>query len=182
MLQETLGHSVCGENSDMKNKSVKNILIGLTIVIWGTIAYKLSDYFSDDEVEPVAEIETQMVSEKSNVSDTFKIMANYRDPFLGKSNFNYNPEQSNNSSAKTIIKKPEQPPVIIKALSWPNMNYQGLIMNQKSKIKTGILKINGRDNLIKQGDIISDIEIVALSSDSVLVKLNNEVKSIVKSK
>ncbi|MBI5542197.1 MAG: hypothetical protein HY951_19225 [Bacteroidia bacterium] len=167
----------------MKNKSVRYILIFSVILVWGTIAYKIFSYVNSDEDEIVNQNTSKQKSEQTTITDTFQLVASYRDPFLGRAIIT-NVQNTNQNSQKTIKteKQKEVPKIENKTISWPKLSYQGIIVNQKSKNQTGLLKINGKDFIIHQGNIVAEMEIVRLYNDSVTVKYSEDLKTIVKNK
>ncbi|MBI5541224.1 MAG: hypothetical protein HY951_14255 [Bacteroidia bacterium] len=167
----------------MKNKSVRYILIFLVVLIWGTIAYKFLTYVNTDEDEILTQNTPKQKNEQNTITDTFQLVASYRDPFLGKSVVTN--VQNTNQSSQRIIKTEKQkeiPKIEKKAISWPKLIYLGIIVNQKSKNQTSILKINGKDFIIHQGNIVSEVEIIKLYNDSVTVKYSEDFKTIIKIK
>ncbi|OFX36396.1 MAG: hypothetical protein A2X08_14920 [Bacteroidetes bacterium GWA2_32_17] len=167
----------------MKNKSVRYILIFLVVLVWGTIAYKLFSYVNSDEDEIVSQNIPKQKNEQNTVSDTFQLASNYRDPFLGKGNNSNNQNGNpNNQKVIKIVKQKEIPKVEKTIINWPKFSYQGIITNQKSKNQTGLLKINGKDFIIYQGNVINEVEINKLFNDSVIVKYAGELKTIFKIK
>lgn len=167
----------------MKNKSLRYILIFSVIFVWGTIAYKIFTYVNSDDSEIQSQNTIQQKNEQSSATDTFHLVANYRDPFLGRTTLT-NVQNANPNSQKIIKteKQKEVPKIENKVISWPKLTYLGIIVNQKSKNQTGLLKVNGKDFIIHQGNIVAEMEIVKLYNDSVTVKYSEDIKTIVKNK
>ncbi len=166
----------------MKNKTVRYILIFLVVLIWGTVGYKIFTYVNSDDEEVVTQNTTQHKNEQSTVTDTFQLAANYRDPFLGKSIVTTIQGNPNNQKVIKIEKQKEIPKIEKTAINWPKLSYQGIIINQKSKNQTGLLKINGKDFIIHPGNIVAEVEILKLYNDSVTVKYSGEIKTMFKNK
>ena len=142
----------------------------MVIATWGYMFYEFFSYGSTDST----------IQRKSNFSvpkaenarpDTFSISGDYRDPFLGKT-----VEERTSNAPKT--KAP--PPPLKAALPWPKITYGGVIKNQKSSKQLYLLQVNGSDNIIKEGDVISDVQLTKAWKDSIQVVFQKEKKIIKK--
>lgn len=156
----------------MKNKKLLYILFPLVILIWGAIFYKIFYYESPGEewkeeaVSPLKNIVTL------SVPDTFNIIADYRDPFLGTI------VHMEKAPDRPMQPKVVQPPKIKVAVIWPNIVYGGMIKNQQSSQELALVKINGKENIIKAGDKVGDIELIKIYKDSIEVRMGKAVKVV----
>jgi len=164
----------------VKNKKLTYILVPLVIIIWGGIFYRVFMYLNK-----TPDINPQTVSRSiENVSkeeiDTFSIIADYRDPFLDRK-IKHEPSpviQKTMSEEKhtknNVIQKKNRTE---KRIKWPEIRYGGLVQNPKSGNKVGLVKINGKDHLVKAGEIINDITVNSVFDDSVVVVLMDECRT-----
>ena len=155
----------------MKNKKLIYILLPLVILIWGSIIYKIF-YNTSREEELADEILPQKNISATSVLDTFSIIANYRDPFLG--NVVYSENNVNEVPKQKVLPQPKVEQVV----QWPNIVYGGMIKNQQSTKQLALLKINGKENIIKAGEMVGTIELVKIYKDSVEVKMGKVGKVV----
>lgn len=158
----------------MKNKKLIYVLLPLVILIWGTIFYKI--FFSASPEEELAEgtINPQKIIAAASVADTFSIVASYRDPFLG------NAVYSENTDNETPKPKMVPAPKIEQAVQWPAIIYGGMIKNQQSTRQLALVKINGKENILKAGEMVGTIELAKIYKDSIEVKMGKEKKVVKK--
>ncbi|MFH0894964.1 MAG: hypothetical protein V2A54_11075 [Bacteroidota bacterium] len=165
----------------MKGKKSQYILLPLALILWGLIIYKVILYLNDpgDSPEPIAE--NNAPRNKSNLKDTFKLLGNYRDPFLGGT---YVPVRNDNQNTNTSLKKGNKAPVTktepVTTAKWPEVVYGGMIENKNYKKAVVILRINGKERLMSKGDNYDGVSLLRISRDSVHVSFNNQKKIIVK--
>ncbi len=149
----------------MKNKKLIYILVPLAILVWGVIFYKIFTGM-EDKASSSSIIYTPITASDKTDADTFSLEANYKDPFLsGKI---YTPSQSSNSGSpdnrQSLVHADKSNPIL------PDLQYFGLISNSKSKSKVGLIKIQGGDFLLKEGEKTNtNIKIEKLFKDSVIV-------------
>lgn len=155
------------------------IMIPLVILVWGVVFSQLYAYIFSEPMLAKQEVE-QEVNIDEIKEDTFSIVAAYRDPFLGKKLKSYrknnNTQPSSNSTNRSNNKKkvnaPEKP--------WPSIAYQGMIKNNNSERKVGIVKVNGKEHLVRFGDVIDEITFLSIEKQIIKVRFQKEVKTITK--
>ena len=147
----------------MKNKKVVYVLLPIVIIVWGIVFYRIFSVVnpSGAQFTPTSNLSNDLGVENSLV-DTFTIIANYRDPFLGKVI----------SSEKHIVGNasiniPTKPLVIPK--SWPAINYGGMIKIIKSSQQTALVYINGESKMMKMGDVETEVQLLKIYADSIEV-------------
>lgn len=161
----------------MKKKKTLYLMLPLIILVWGVVFYQLFSYIFSS---PTYANET--VKEVINIDeikqDTFSIVADYRDPFLGKkarfkkqSNSSSNTKKNLHKTIKNQIKA-EKP--------WPLITYNGMIKNNNSDRRVGIIKIGGKEYLVKEEDIVSEVTILFINKNVVEVRFQKENKTITK--
>ena len=105
--------------------------------------------------------------------DTFLIVADYRDPFLGTKRrvtgqkTNYKSRTSNNTVAS-------------KGKNWPAIAYNGMIKNNNSNKRVGIVKIDGKEYLVKSGDVLGEVKVIKITKQEIKVRFQRESKTITK--
>lgn len=159
----------------MKNRKLIYFLAPLVVLIWGLIIYKvISGLNDDDSLVPVFK---PFVSEGGKEQiDTFLLDASYRDPFLSTTiKINRSSESikalSNRRSLSQVNNVPAQ----------PDAQYFGIISNSKSKYKVGLIKIQGKDCLLKEGDLTANkLKIIKLYKDSAIIMQQNFKYTITK--
>ncbi len=149
----------------MKNKTKTYILIVLVLGIWGTIGYKIITGLSPNL--PVSVEDNLLVSfspEKIKKLDTFSIQTVDRDPFLGtirrtdikkKSTNTFKRKQSNINSKAQI-------------------DYLGLIKNHNSSQQVFIININGKQNILKKGQVVENVKLLQGNSREIVISQNGE--------
>lgn len=150
----------------MKKKNVTYLLLVLVAAIWGYLFYK---FFSDLNPEKVIEANSnpiQFAKIEETKDSVYALMANYRDPFLGKGYV------QNNSSGISIKRftspKPKPIPVLttVSTMVWPDVKYLGLISHNANAKHMGIITINGKEYTITEGEVIQEFKILKLSKSN----------------
>lgn len=158
----------------LKSKKAIYVLLPLVLIVWGLILYKVFTGLSDGPDLPVYSNQVPSESvERATEPDTFSIHANYRDPFLGKL-LSKKPVVKKSKKPKKVLKKP---PVVIR---WPSITYGGMVRNQQSQKMVAMVKISGKDNLMKEGEELDGIQLVKVYRDSIQLGFQGEKKMITK--
>ncbi|MFI5219067.1 MAG: hypothetical protein ACHQNT_06225 [Bacteroidia bacterium] len=155
----------------MKNKKTVYILLPLAVLIWGIIIYKIILSLSPDETAMSSEQFNLPAATSSNAPDTFSIIANYRDPFLGKQ------ASLNPAPVKALVIKKTLPPV---SKPWPDIKYNGTMKNASSKKEFAFVQINGKEYIMKLNEEEDDIKLLKIFKDSAVVAFGKEKKTVVK--
>ena len=162
----------------MKNKSVTYLLIGVVLLIWGLVFYRLFSATQEDETfTPMAKAISALKKE-SEGSDTFELIHDYRDPFLGKAQSM--PISEGHTPKKIVKPKVTEPKVIPPSVDWSFISYKGAITNKLSKREVGIFQINNVDAMMSANERIGDITILKVSRDSAQVLYKGIKKGIYK--
>ena len=148
------------------------ILLPVVIIVWGIIANRLVKYIKQDTPVSPAEISEEIRFKPENFKqDTFSIVANYRDPFLGAFAVEHPPVSS-------LPKAPSPPkPVVVKNIKWPVIAFKGLIKNHESQKIYGMMTIDGKLRSVLVKDEILGIKVLDIQRDSIGVVFNNEKRS-----
>ena len=148
----------------MNKPIVKYLLIGFVVILWGIIFFKLFKIFNNPDSTEI--INQSIVDDLNNteVLDTFSIVANYSDPFLKKYSSSSSQKVTPNKNKDSI---PQPRPHIDKETSWPNVIYNGRITNLKENASLVLLKVNTESHIVKEREIVSDIGVIKIYSDSI---------------
>jgi hypothetical protein len=164
-------HILC---KPMKNKKLAYILLPAVILIWGAIFYRIFNAANGDEKSIAAEGPHKGAASERSYTDTFSIIANYRDPFLGKL-LSVTSDHPKPAIKQQKAPDPKPQPV---ALAWPALAYSGMIKNQRSSMQLAILHVNGQSHNVKTGETIDGVQVVRIFKDSVEVAFQKEKRII----
>ena len=159
----------------MKKKKTLYIMLPIVVTVWGFVFYQLfASFFSTPNY--ATEKAEQIINIEEIKEDTFLIIADYRDPFLGKKvrlkKTNYTSSNVKKSSVKKSQVKTER--------SWPSITYNGMIKNNNSDRRVGIVKVNGKEYLVKEKDVVNEVAILSIGKNTVSVRFQKENKTITK--
>lgn len=159
----------------MKKKKVIYFLLPIIALVWAFVFYQLFSYFFT-EPNYYKEQSTIKVNIDEIKADTFSIVANYRDPFLDEKKNILKPVNKNNASSTK--KKIKLPPVAEQA--WPVIKYNGMIKNNDSERRVGIVTINGKECIVKEGDVLNEVIFKKIEKNLIAVVFQKEQKTISK--
>lgn len=162
----------------MKSKRTTYLLMAVVAGIWGLIGWKVWKGLQGDDNSAMPAEHIVQSKKKNQVSDSFELIANYRDPFLGRA-IQQIPTVTaavrTTQTEKPIITKLE-PPVN----TWPEIRYGGFVKKSGQENGAGFLIVNGSSEIVTRGQTIQNITIVQLWRDSVQVMRGKERKIIIK--
>jgi hypothetical protein len=158
----------------MKITKSTYLLITAAVLIWGGFIYiVISDQKNDQELVKTDSWMAELKKEAKDKTDTFSLMLNYRDPFLGKNDVK--PVVTNYTGPKNII--PAKAPVLPVVNHWPQIKFSGTIKNNKSNKTIALLTVNGQSLLLSQGDkFLEQFTLSKTTADSVEITLLKEKK------
>ncbi len=165
---------------DKKTKTIA--LIIATVLVWGYSALEWIDYIGASDEEYSTQVSSyipQVTPLKLKPKKENKLQLNYRDPFLNSkkqrktSNHTASFTPTNNRGTATNRQPTKQ--VETKVIQWPEINYSGVINNQ-----LGLLKVNGKDYLVKVGDIKDGLTINEIHPDKIVISYQTEQKEFEK--
>lgn len=132
--------------------------------IWGTIAYKIVNGLSPDEVEVTAQnFDVAFNPKRPKQIDTFSITDIERDPFLGIFS---SKKQASRSITKSDSVKTE--------VVMPSITYGGLIQKQGSNSKVFVVNIDNRQYLLKRGQTVNDVKLLNGNNSSITIRFNGK--------
>ncbi len=160
----------------MKSKRTTYLLMAVVAGIWGLIGWKVWKGLQGDDNSAMPAERVVQSKKKNQLLDSFQLIANYRDPFLGKA-IQQTPTVTaavrTTQTEKPTITKPE-PPVN----TWPEIRYGGFVKKSGQDNGAGFLIVNGSSEIVTRGQTIQNITIVQLWPDSVQVMRGKERKII----
>jgi len=148
-----------------KNKNVQYLLIGMVVLIWGTVAWQFLNYGNAPYQDYTPSVEHLSLQKSHQIKrDSFAILANYKDPFLDK---------SLPKIAKASIQRPQYnrkaPPKKTKARipksKLPKILYNGYATNN-NQITRVQLNIEGQFQSLKLNQKLGDLQLKAMYKDS----------------
>lgn len=160
----------------MKNKKLVYVLLPLVVLIWGIIVYRIFTSINPDSPN-VTGRQSSLVTDtlQKNVPDTFTIVANYRDPFLGA--LPVAPSKPGFSVTKPVAKAPEPPKETIPVL-WPSLSYSGMVRNKDSKKQMALIQINNSMHSMQINETVAGVQLLGIYPDSIIVVFNKQKKTI----
>lgn len=160
----------------MKNRKSIYLLLPLAIVVWGLIIYKIFTYIHGSKYT----YSTQLLYSQSDSAqanpDTIKLIASYRDPFLGNTSV---VTPVNISKHNAGLTKEDFFPQT-NQVKWPDIIYNGLITGKQGNEKIGLVIINNRNYLVRRGEIREDALFSDPFPDSIVVFFQKQRRIIKK--
>jgi hypothetical protein len=74
---------------------------------------------------------------------------------------------------KNIAPKPIDTP-------WPTIEYKGMIKNNNSEKRVGIVGLNNKEYLVKEGEVLNGVKFMVISKELIQVSFQKEQKTISK--
>jgi hypothetical protein len=154
----------------MKKKKVTvAVLSVLSLVIWGTIAYKIYAAFGED----VTPLQTASAVRKVEPKRESRLLLNYKDPFLGV--YTTAKPKERVAEMPVVNKQPvaTSRPAAPTSAPEPDFVYTGFLRTAKG-VKA-IVSVNGQNRQVKVGDRIGDFTVKSIEKKRLL--LNAKGKS-----
>ena len=156
----------------MKNKRFTYILLVVVGFIYFKLFVRISSNISEETDLPVAQID-QMQLEDIRAKKSFRLKANYADPFLKNSRIVQKLTSAVDPNAPPKPKK--EKPVVY----WPTIKYYGIVQKNSSKKPRALISIDGTMYKIYPNEEIFDgIVIKAIKRESMVVSFQKETKII----
>ena len=170
------------------NKYAPYILGPILLMVWGLVFYKVYQaVYSGEETFDVPHYANIPVFEDKQQDSTYALLADYKDPFLGK-RFNYTSNENarprtttsnNTSNRKATI--PAAKPVVKNAIQkpFPPFVYQGFQIMDADTV--ALVKINNRFYPVaRKGNTFQGVQVKAIYKDSIQVQFENQQQTILK--
>lgn len=157
----------------MKKNAKTYVLLTAVVFIWAVIIYKITAHTSTDDIIPMYSAEKtapKQVEPDVDSLDMYELSLNYRDPFLGSM---YKAKTTQAPVKKKSIKKEPK-----KVMKWPKLEYKGSVVSHSKTLC--IIDYNNKQYLVSPGDSVEDLFIKKMYTDSLLLQLGKEEKTITK--
>ncbi len=159
----------------MKNKALTYVMLVVVAVIWYQVFFRVKSNLEGGDVAVTGPLEPQNL--ELSEPDTFRLAANYRDPFNARE-----------LSFADLQQEPEMPPVpaayvppMPKRDQWPKFRYYGLLRKTDSKDPLTILNIDGMQFSLRKGESVFDNYVLRqVYRDSVVFEHGRERRTFYK--
>jgi len=159
----------------MKSKKMIYLLISCVAVIWGMIIYRI--YV---QVKPSDEMQISQVKQKSisitinnHSDDTYQLYLD-RDPFAAYS-FVSSVAPAIQTSALPVVNRATK---ISTPVNWPVITYSGYIKNPKSNQKITIISLNGKEIMLRDGEVAQGVKLIKNYGDSIQLSFMQTTKHL----
>jgi len=161
----------------MKNKKLTYVLGLAVLVVWGMIIYRVFNAATDnnDDVTTVSSTlqKKEPYNDETIIKDTTRLLLNYRDPFsLVKV------KDTAEVPVKKIISKNMIPAQVKPVFNWGFIRYAGYIRNPATKKLVAMVSINGRNEMLMEGQTKDEVKLLKNLRDSIKISYSGKVKFI----
>lgn len=160
----------------MENKYLKYVLIGVVVIVWGAIIFRVAGGVSGPDATP-AVIPHPVKKEVAALPDSFVLFADYPDPFIPEEDTldpiggkktpappaGTAPATTTGTGAMGTIPKPAPPPVT------SYLQYIGMIGNPEKKLKIAIISLHGQEILLREKEKREDLVVKKIEKDRIQV-------------
>ena len=166
MLERLIQLGLLAFNNMKDKKKLTYALLAGSLLVWGLVFYKLFSYIGggDDSLNGNNKIiVAPHIIEKE---ESYILVANYRDPFLGKM------QVGPGNDGGLIVKKRSQPKVVKepeKPIDLSFIAYSGMITNPTSKKKVALITIKGKQSMVAEGEVLDEVTFVKNFKDSIQI-------------
>jgi len=159
----------------LKNKRFTYILLVVVGFIYFKLFVRISSNISEETELPIAQID-QMKLDDIRVKKSFRLKANYQDPFLKNSRIVQKTASNLDPNAPPPAPKPKkEKPVVF----WPAIKYYGIVQKTSSKKPRALISIDGTMYKIYTNEEIFDgIVIKSIKRESMVVSFQKETRTI----
>jgi len=154
----------------MKDKKVFTyLLLAGSLVVWGLVIYKVVSVMGGTEQVPLGNNKLPSAHHVIENEESYEIIGNYRDPFLGTIRGSIFSENGNSitgagkKTKKVKVVEPEKP------LDLSFISYSGMITNPATKKKVALVTINGNQSMVAEGQTIDDVQVLKNFKDSIQI-------------
>jgi len=154
----------------MNKKRLNIALVPGVFIIWALIAYKIFFYGNKAKIDSGIDFGNSMLNDSVPIRDTFFLFTNYRDPFKPAQVNHRKKSEGRKNTLKPVQRK------IIKEVKWPVIQYYGLVRNTDDGNKLALISIADSSLIVKENYEASNIKILGITQDSVLIRFYKEKK------
>ncbi len=156
----------------MKNKKLTFFLGAVVALVWGIIIYRVisASASGDDNTNIVVKTTPkESYNDYEIPKDTMHLLLNYRDPF-GLVKLKDTSDRKKHIGEKRAV-LPVKP-----SIDWSFIKYSGYIRNPVSKKLIAILTINGKDEMMLEGETTDHVKLIKNLRDSIKIIFNGNIK------
>lgn len=155
---------------------INGVLTGFLLVIVVGIISKCSGGSSNKQDIYVPKVSVQSTTTNYKIAkDTFELNLENKDPFNASIAFK-KAEGNTPVKSKAVKTQPD------KELVWPRIEYYGFVKGKQNVDKMVLIKVNKALLRKREHESIADLKIVKAYSDSIIVSLNQNHKTIKRKK
>ncbi len=148
----------------MKKNTKTYILLTLVFLIWGIVGIRMLKAFKPEvKVATSPVIETTFNPLPFKAKDTFSIVGDYRDPFLGT-------WPTTKTKKKYKTKVPETPQITIR--------YTGIITANDAKDTVFFLTVDGQSYMLSAGEKNDVLKLIRGNKNKITVQIGTQIKNI----
>ncbi len=170
----------------MKNKKTTYLLLLLVALVWGGVILQIIKHLKQS-ANPEVLYNIPSDDDVFVLKDTiFELSLDYSDPFLkwnGSSTVKASEKQKGAERNATSIKNRlnnRKENIKKKTIIWPDITYSGLIKNNETNELVGLLTINEKTFLLREGESVESVFLSRFYADSITVIYKEEAKTIKK--
>ncbi len=162
----------------MEKQTTKYLLAIAVIAIWGLLGYRIYKkvYPDNDFFIPTT---NDFVLEKNTAIDSFQLLVNYRDPFLG--NKIKQRQQPISTERQVNVGKPTKNFNLTKPkkATFPKLSYKGSIYLDSGR-KVALISFNKHMVNLGLGESFEEITLLAIQEDSIRLGFKGQEKTFFK--
>ena len=153
---------------------LNKVLLPAVIIIWLLIVLRFLGVFEGEEKVQENIAATHLI--ENIQQDTFSLLLNYPDPFLGDL-----PEvETQKAPRRRVSSGPKLIPVQKKTpLKLPKLAFQGLVQRD-SMAATAILKIDNKLISVREGEVVSGLFIKSISAFKMEISVQDTLISLIR--
>lgn len=160
----------------VKNKKLTYLLICAVAAVWGIILYRVFFNETVDDYELTSlgiQTEKDPYDQYVAKKDTFRLVLNYRDPFLGTLQNDIVEKAVSGAPVQVSIPIAPPPP-----MDWSFIKYSGYVVNPKTKTLVSIISVNGIERMIAEGETFGGVKLLKNKKDSILINWQGKTTHI----
>lgn len=151
----------------MKRNKKTYLLLLLVLVIWGVLGFKLLGSLNPNKSPSAPLVAVERFKPNAiTKKDTFSIIADYRDPFLGTL-----PKRKDTVSRKKTIPK-------IVTVPEKQIRYSGFVTESTTGKKIFFLSIDGQNYMMTLLQVEQEVKLLAGNGENIKVKYGSQTKLI----
>ncbi|HKG08720.1 MAG TPA: hypothetical protein VKB19_19780 [Pedobacter sp.] len=161
----------------MSTKKPLVYVLGIAVCcIWGLVLHRVFAGHGD-EADGNLPARTKGTTDKRTLPKqfpgNFSLLLNYPDPFTGEAS-------RVADTAKTKMKRSAIIPAAIPQTPDPveQMKYLGFVADGKGNKKVAIISYQKQEKMLKEGDTISEVKVIAIGKDAVMVSYKGKTRRL----